>query len=73
MLYAFMRGLMRFLTNTFLVGGLFHVVGAENVPTTGALIVCPNHSATLDPPQPTFPCDGERACRPRRTRRKTSP
>lgn len=50
MLYAFMRGLMRFLTNTFLVGGLFHVVGAENVPVTGALIVCPNHSATLDPP-----------------------
>jgi 1-acyl-sn-glycerol-3-phosphate acyltransferase len=47
--YAFMRGLMRFLTTTYLVG-LFRVVGAENVPLTGPLIVCPNHSATLDPP-----------------------
>jgi 1-acyl-sn-glycerol-3-phosphate acyltransferase len=45
-----MRALMRFLTTTFLVGGLFHVVGAENIPRTGPLLVCPNHSATLDPP-----------------------
>jgi len=50
MVYAFMRGLMRFLTRTFLVGGLFRVVGLENVPATGALLVCANHSATLDPP-----------------------
>jgi len=49
MLYRFMRGLMRFLTRTYLVG-LLSVVGAENVPATGPLIVCPNHSATLDPP-----------------------
>jgi 1-acyl-sn-glycerol-3-phosphate acyltransferase len=45
----FLRGLMRFLTSTFLVG-LFRVEGGENVPLTGGLIVCPNHSATLDPP-----------------------
>ena len=50
MLYRAMRALMRFLTTTFLVGGLFHVVGVENVPRTGPLIVCANHSATLDPP-----------------------
>ncbi len=47
--YAFMRGLMRFLTRMYLVG-LLRVVGAENVPRTGPLIVCSNHSATLDPP-----------------------
>lgn len=45
-----MRALMRFLTTTFLIGGLFRVVGAENVPRTGPLLVCANHSATLDPP-----------------------
>jgi len=45
-----MRGLMRFLTNAVLIGGLFRVIGVENVPRTGALIVCANHSATLDPP-----------------------
>lgn len=50
MIYAFMRGLMRTLVYVYLAGGLFKVVGAENVPPTGPLIVCPNHSATLDPP-----------------------
>jgi 1-acyl-sn-glycerol-3-phosphate acyltransferase len=50
MMYAFLRGVMRFLTNTVLVGGLFHVEGTENVPREGALIVAPNHFATLDPP-----------------------
>ena len=45
-----MRALMRFLTTTFLIGGLFQVVGTENVPRSGGLLVCPNHSATLDPP-----------------------
>ncbi|HZQ50435.1 MAG TPA: lysophospholipid acyltransferase family protein [Candidatus Dormibacteraeota bacterium] len=49
-MYALMKALMRFLVHTYLVGGLFRVVGAENVPRTGALMVCPNHSATLDPP-----------------------
>ena len=49
-----MRWLMRALTRTFLFG-LFEVVGAENVPRHGPLIICPNHSATLDPPMvPAF-------------------
>ena len=54
MTYAFMRWLMRALTRTFLIG-LFKVSGLENVPRTGPVIVCPNHSATLDPPMvPAF-------------------
>jgi 1-acyl-sn-glycerol-3-phosphate acyltransferase len=53
-IYAFMRWLMRALTRTYLIG-LFEVIGAENVPLHGPLIVCPNHSATLDPPMvPAF-------------------
>ena len=53
-MYAFLRGVMRFLTVTYLVG-LFRVEGLENVPRTGALIVCPNHSGTVDPPMvPAF-------------------
>jgi 1-acyl-sn-glycerol-3-phosphate acyltransferase len=53
-IYAFMRGLMRFMTRTYLVG-LFTVEGVENVPRAGPLIVCPNHFATLDPPMvPAF-------------------
>jgi 1-acyl-sn-glycerol-3-phosphate acyltransferase len=54
MIYAFLRGVMRVITQTYLVG-LFKVVGIENVPRTGPLIICPNHSATLDPPMvPAF-------------------
>jgi len=54
MMYAFLRGLMRFMTTVYLVG-LFKVEGLENVPRHGALLVCPNHSATLDPPMvPAF-------------------
>lgn len=54
MTYAFMRWLMRTMTRTYLFG-LFKVVGAENVPRTGPVIICPNHSATLDPPMvPAF-------------------
>jgi 1-acyl-sn-glycerol-3-phosphate acyltransferase len=50
----FLRGLMRFMTRTYLVG-LFTVEGAENVPLSGGLIVCGNHFATLDPPMvPAF-------------------
>ena len=53
-MYAFLTGLMRFMTRTYLVG-LFTVEGRENVPLTGSLIVCPNHFATLDPPMvPAF-------------------
>ena len=54
MIYAFLRGLMRFMTIVYLVG-LFRVEGLENVPRNGPLVVCPNHSATLDPPMvPAF-------------------
>jgi 1-acyl-sn-glycerol-3-phosphate acyltransferase len=54
-IYAFMRGLMRFLTRTFLAGGLFKIEGVENVPCTGPLVVCANHFGTLDPPMvPAF-------------------
>ena len=54
MIYAFLRALMRAMTTVFLAG-LFKVVGLENTPRTGPLIICPNHSATLDPPMvPAF-------------------
>ena len=54
MIYAFLRRVMRTLTRVYLVG-LFRVEGVENVPRTGALIVCPNHFGTLDPPMvPAF-------------------
>ena len=54
MMYAFMRGLMRFLTRTVLVG-LFDMSGRENVPRTGPALVCPNHFGTIDPPMvPAF-------------------
>src|SRR5215471_15545207 len=49
MIYAFLRGLMRFITSTYLLG-LFKVTGAENVPRNGAVIICPNHIGTIDPP-----------------------
>ena len=53
-MYAFLRAVMRTMTRTFLIG-LFKVVGMENVPRTGPLIICANHSATLDPPMvPAF-------------------
>jgi 1-acyl-sn-glycerol-3-phosphate acyltransferase len=55
MAYAFLRWLMRFMTRTFLIGGLFRVEDVENVPRNGALVVCPNHFGTLDPPMvPAF-------------------
>ena len=49
MIYAFLRGLMRTMVNVYLVG-LFEIAGLENVPRTGPLLICPNHSGTLDPP-----------------------
>jgi 1-acyl-sn-glycerol-3-phosphate acyltransferase len=53
-IYAFLRAFMRFITRAYLFG-LFKVEGLENVPRQGPLIVCPNHSATLDPPMvPAF-------------------
>ena len=54
MIYAFLRALMRTITQVYLAG-LFKVVGVENFPRSGPVIVCPNHSATLDPPMvPAF-------------------
>jgi 1-acyl-sn-glycerol-3-phosphate acyltransferase len=53
-MYAFLKGVMRFLTRTYLVG-LFSVEGRENVPRTGPVLVCPNHISTIDPPMvPAF-------------------
>lgn len=49
MMYPFFRALMRFITSTYLIG-LFHVRGAELVPRQGAVIICPNHVGTIDPP-----------------------
>ena len=49
MIYAFLRALMRAMTTVYLVG-LFKVVGVENVPLSGSLLICANHSGTLDPP-----------------------
>jgi 1-acyl-sn-glycerol-3-phosphate acyltransferase len=48
-IYALMRALMRTLVTVYLAG-LFTAVGVENIPRTGPLLICPNHSATLDPP-----------------------
>lgn len=49
-----MRWLMRAITRGYLVG-LFRVEGAESVPRTGGLIICSNHSSTVDPPMlPAF-------------------
>lgn len=48
-MYAFLRGLMRFMTRTYLVG-LFRVEGAENIPRSGQVMICPNHAGTIDPP-----------------------
>ncbi len=59
MLYAAMRALMRFMVNTYLFG-MFRVTGVENVPLTGPLLICANHSATLDPPMvPAFTPRGD--------------
>src|SRR5260370_4396829 len=54
MIYAFLRGLMRTMVNVYLVG-LFESAGTEYVPRPGTLLICPNHSGTLDPPMvPAF-------------------
>jgi 1-acyl-sn-glycerol-3-phosphate acyltransferase len=44
-----MRALMRTLVTVYL-GALFKALGVENIPRAGPLLICPNHSATLDPP-----------------------
>lgn len=48
-MYAFLRGLMRFMTRTYLAG-LFRVEGVENIPRSGQVMICPNHAGTIDPP-----------------------
>jgi 1-acyl-sn-glycerol-3-phosphate acyltransferase len=48
-IYAVMRALMRTLVRVYLAG-MFEAVGVENIPRGGPLLICPNHSATLDPP-----------------------
>lgn len=54
MMYAFLRAVMRTMVNVYLVGH-FEIAGLENVPRTGPLLICPNHSGTLDPPMvPAF-------------------
>ena len=53
-MYALLKFLMRLLTRTVLVG-IFEIRGAEKVPRRGPLLVCPNHSSTVDPPMvPAF-------------------
>jgi 1-acyl-sn-glycerol-3-phosphate acyltransferase len=49
LIYAFMRGLMRLMVRVYLAG-LFEIHGIANVPLSGPLLICPNHSGTLDPP-----------------------
>jgi 1-acyl-sn-glycerol-3-phosphate acyltransferase len=54
MMYALLRWIMRAITGIYLVG-LFHVSGNKNVPRQGPLIICANHSGTIDPPMvPAF-------------------
>jgi 1-acyl-sn-glycerol-3-phosphate acyltransferase len=47
--YAFLRGLMRLLVRVYLVGR-YRIVGRESVPRSGGLLVCSNHTSTIDPP-----------------------
>jgi 1-acyl-sn-glycerol-3-phosphate acyltransferase len=49
-MYGFLLFVMRLVTRTVLLGGLFRVEGLENVPLKGPLLVCPNHASTVDPP-----------------------
>jgi 1-acyl-sn-glycerol-3-phosphate acyltransferase len=58
-MYALMRGLMRLLVRVYLAG-LFEIHGIDNVPRSGPLLICPNHSGTLDPPMvPAFAPRGD--------------
>ncbi|HEX6548552.1 MAG TPA: lysophospholipid acyltransferase family protein [Candidatus Dormibacteraeota bacterium] len=49
MIYAFLRWLARRIAGTVLAG-ILSIEGREKVPRTGALLVCPNHIGTVDPP-----------------------
>jgi len=48
--YGFLTWLMRFLTGSVLIGGMFKLYGKNNVPRKGPLIICPNHAGSVDPP-----------------------
>lgn len=50
MRYRVLTWIMRTLTRGLLLGGLFTLRGVEHVPATGALLICPNHTSTVDPP-----------------------
>ena len=53
-MYALLRWVMRTITRGYLVG-LFRVEGRERVPRREGLLVCSNHSSTVDPPMvPAF-------------------
>jgi 1-acyl-sn-glycerol-3-phosphate acyltransferase len=59
MTYSVLRWIMRTITRIYLIG-LFRLVGAENVPKRGPLLICPSHSGTLDPPMvPAFTPRGD--------------
>lgn len=47
MTYAFLRGLMRFIVNVYLVG-LWKLRGAEKVPPRGGALICSNHISAVD-------------------------
>ena len=48
-MYAFLRGVMRFIVTVYLAG-LFRLEGRERFPREGGVLVCPNHVSTVDPP-----------------------
>jgi 1-acyl-sn-glycerol-3-phosphate acyltransferase len=48
-MYPFLRGLLRFIVHVYLFG-LWKLKGAENVPRSGALLVCANHISAIDTP-----------------------
>ena len=45
-LYGFIRGLLKFITKALL---RVTVVGAENIPESGPVLLCPNHVSNWDP------------------------
>lgn len=47
-MYALLRAVCRIMVRVYLVG-INRVVGREDVPRRGALIICSNHPSTVDP------------------------
>lgn len=48
-MYALLRGVMRLVVHVYLVGR-FRVVGANRFLRSGSLLICANHTSTIDPP-----------------------